>query len=293
MRRKYNHVWICFLSIILVISCTSNTQDTLVTKANTPQRIVSLAPSLTYSIYLLQCQDKLVGCTDYCILPEKDTNSIKRIASAIDVNVEEVIKLNPDLIVTSSLTDSKTIAAFTKLGVKVEIYPYAKSYNDICNQLISLSQSIGKEELAQQIVAASRMEIQRIWDSIKDKDPVKVFMQIGTKPIFTVIDSSFVNDFIVMAGGVNIASGLKNGMYSREQVISQNPDVIIITDMGSIGIEEKKVWETYTSMKAAQTNRIYVIGSDEVCSPTPVSFITTLKKFVAMIQTDSLSNNDQ
>src|SRR3989339_752930 len=66
-------------------------------------RIISLAPSLTHDLILMGIQDQIVGITNYC---ENNTaKSIPIIASAIDVNIERVVSLNPDLVIATSLTN--------------------------------------------------------------------------------------------------------------------------------------------------------------------------------------------
>jgi len=111
----------------------------------------------------------------------------------------------------------------------------------------------------------------------------KVFVQVGAKPLFTITGESFVNDFIRFAGGINIAQNQSSGFYSREEVLKQDPDVIIIVTMGIAGEEEKEVWQRYTTLKATQNNRIHIVDSHKVCSPTPVSFVETLMEMVSIL----------
>ena len=123
----------------------------ITTKGAFPQnRIVSLAPSLTKMIYLLKANDRLIGCTSYCEIAESD--NIDVIASAIEVNIEKVYILKPDLVLATSLTKPATIAAIEKLGIKVLMLPMPKSYNDICNQLIKIAKPLGKSDLAKSII---------------------------------------------------------------------------------------------------------------------------------------------
>ena len=54
---------------------------------------------------------------------------------------------------------------------------------------------------------------------VKNLPKPKVFIQIGARPLFTATKDSFINDLIKLAGGINIASFAKTGLYSRERVI--------------------------------------------------------------------------
>ncbi len=101
--------------------------------------------------------------------------------------------------------------------------------------------------------------------------------------MFSANKETFINDFIEFAGGTNIAADSQSGIYSREKVIEQNPDVIIITTMGISGKEEANNWKRYKNVNAVKNNKIFIIDSYNICSPTPVTFRDTLKELVKII----------
>jgi iron complex transport system substrate-binding protein len=106
---------------------------------------------------------------------------------------------------------------------------------------------------------------------------------LGANPVFTVLQHTFMDDFILYANGENIANGLRKGIITRESVLMKNPDVIIIATMGGFGAEEKRVWESYSGLKAAENKKIFLIDSETACSPTPANFVkafTDVVKFV-------------
>jgi iron complex transport system substrate-binding protein len=114
----------------------------------------------------------------------------------------------------------------------------------------------------------------------------RVFMQIGIKPLHTASRDTFLNEYIEYAGGINIASLEKTGVYSREKVLKENPDVIFITTMGSAetaGEQEKETWMQYPSLKAARNKEIHILDSYLVCSPTVDKFATTVKKIAQIL----------
>ncbi len=115
-------------------------------------RIVSLVPSLTQNIVYLDAEAFLVGKTSYC----KTSQSIPVVATAIDVNVEKVLALKPDLVLTSSLTKPETIAALKRMGVKVESYPSPHSYAELCSQFLQLGKRIGKPHRAKKSISRSQ-----------------------------------------------------------------------------------------------------------------------------------------
>ncbi|MCX5808226.1 MAG: ABC transporter substrate-binding protein, partial [Proteobacteria bacterium] len=94
----------------------------------------------------------------------------------------------------------------------------------------------------------------------------------------------FVNDYIELAGGINIFKEAGSGLISREEVLKRNPDVILIATMGISGEDERKTWHKYKMINAVKHNRIHLVDPDSICSPTPVSFAEYLEEIIRIIQ---------
>ena len=244
--------------------------------AQTAKRIVSLSPQYTKAIYQLGAGDLVVGCTSYCTV---DANNPKPIvASAIDVNVERVFMLKPDLVITSELTKPSVVQSLRDLGLTVKSFSTPKSFDDICANLIEVGVILGIEDKAKAIVTEHKLRLKTVVSSFKPSQPnLKFFFQIGASPLFTVIPNTFMNDYITLLGGVNIANDLKGGSITRESVLVKNPDVIIIITMGIVGEEEMAVWSSYKQLSASQKKLIFSVNADKACSPTTIDFIETIE----------------
>ncbi|PID94842.1 MAG: hypothetical protein CSA89_00350 [Bacteroidales bacterium] len=245
------------------------------------KKIVSLAPSVTQSIYSMGGQDLIVGCTNYCKLAKKDKKQI--VSSAIKPNIEKIVRLSPDLVIASGLTNPKDIATLERLGIKVVVYQTPKSFNEICSQFVELGELIGKKDKAVEIVESSSKKIKEIINKSKWKSPPSIFFQIGSSPIFSVVDNTFMSDYISFLGGTNIASGLDGGVVSREFVLSKNPNIIIITTMGVVGEKERQIWSKYRQLDATKTNSIYIVESEIACQPTPLTFVQTVEELYLLL----------
>jgi ABC-type Fe3+-hydroxamate transport system, periplasmic component len=238
-------------------------------------RIVSLAPSFTQSLYYLEAQDNLVGCTSYCEAAKGDNKEI--VASAVKANIEKIISLKPDLVLASGLTNPKDTELLRKVGIKVEVILSPKSFQEICDQFIRMGSLVGKTEKANALVEESKRTIQKIAEKNKHNTNRKIFFQIGANPLFAVTPNTFMNDYMTLLGAENIAKKLTQGTVTREFVIANNPDYIFIATMGIVGEEELKTWNRYSSLKATQKKQIYIIDSDIACQPTPITFAQTMK----------------
>lgn len=247
-----------------------------------PQRIISFYPALTEEIYLLGAKDTLVGCTVYCQRPP-ETKKKEKIGTVMDINVEKVFSLQPDLVVTAPLNDPKAQEKLKNLGITIITFPIPNNFNEVCSQLLKLSSLLNKENNAEKIITTSKNKIQALQTQIDGLAKPRLFFQIGVNPLVTINKDSFLNDFIELAGGVNVTREIKNTLYSREKVLKDDPDVIIIATMGIIGEEEKKTWQTFKTIKAVKDDRIYLFDAFSVCSPTPISFVENLQTLAKIL----------
>ena len=88
---------------------------------------------------------------------------------------------------------------------------------------------------------------------------------------------------VELAGATNIAADAKTGFYSREEVLSRDPDVILIVGMGIVPANEKKVWQRFHTLKAVKKGRILMLDPYKTCSPTPETFVEALVAIVAAV----------
>ena len=245
------------------------------------QRIISLASSHTMNLYDLGSQDLLVGCTSYCEVARSD--HVPVVASAIKANIEKIVSLNPDLVLATTITSLETVELLKKFGIRVEVFPTPASFEELCEQFLTLGSLIGKDEVANRIISETRAGVSRIQKQSTGKEPMKYFMQIGAKPLFAVIPNTFMDDYIRFVNGVNITAGLHRGTITREAVVVRNPEVILIVTMGIAGEEEREIWKGFEGMNAVQQKRIFIIDSNLASAQTPVSFLKTLETIESLL----------
>ncbi len=244
-------------------------------------RVVSLSTVVTEEIFLLGDQKYLVGCSSYAKLP--GGFKVERVGSVVNASLSEILRLKPDYVFVSGMINPMTLRKMRSVGLKVIQFGYPESFNDICNNFLRLASYLGSLKKARKIVNKAKKEVERIILKVQGLKKPTVFVEIGVHPLFTATPHSFINDFIKFAGGVNIACDTKTGLYSVEEVLRKNPDVIIISQMGFDGFKEKKRWERFKFLNAVKNNRILVLDDYSFCSPTPVSFVKTLKKIARFL----------
>jgi len=238
-------------------------------------RIVSLTPAITSSICELDAQDKLVGVTLYCQVKDKEV-----IGTMLDVNIERIVSLKPDLVLAAEEWNSRaTIDKLKDMGLNVVVFKNPDSFGSICDNFIDVARLVKKETQANDILRRVKEGVDNIYSKTKTLPVKKIFWQIDTVPLVTINNSTFAADLIKFSGGVNIFSDLGSSYsrISREEVIKRNPDIIIIAAIGKPAEEEKIFWSKFKEMTVVKTNRIFIVDPYKACQPTPLKFLGGLK----------------
>lgn len=264
---------ILFTICLVIMLCIAS-------QAQEAKRIVSLAASITRNLTELGVKERIIGCTRYCIVDAK--KNIPVVADAVNINLEKIALLKPDIVITSGLTHPRTIEALKKMGIRTVQYKQPQSFNEICEQFIQLAEITGQQKIAKTILDQCKERLTTVNQQYTTTNKPKVFMEIGNNPLYAALPNTFMSDYIVLAGGKNIVENMTNGNISKEFVLLQNPDVILITAMGISGDTEKANWQKLNFLKAVQKNKIFTLP-DEICSPTPVSFVMTVESLVPML----------
>lgn len=253
--------------------------------AEYPQRIITLGPLNTENVYLLGAEDRLVANTSYCVRPEAAKKK-KKIGSVMQVSTEKIIGLRPDLVLATGLTSAQQVAQLRNLGIRVVRVRQPDSFPAICDAVLELGDLLGLPERAEAVVAEAREKVHALQERLQGLPRKKVFLQVGSQPIFGSVTSSFTHDFIDLGGGENILEDQRTGSVGYEKVIVKNPDVIIIAIMGTesgIAAQEKKKWLRYPVINAVKNSAVHVIDPNLVCSPSPITFAETLDIIAGLI----------
>ena len=245
-------------------------------------KLVSLGPTITEKLYLLGVEDRLVGVTTYCTRPPAACSK-EKVGSVTQVSIEKILDLRPDLVLATSLMEARAVRSLKRLGMAVAVFNEPVSFAEMNDQFIELGRMVGKEDRTKEIVRVAEQRVTRIREKVRGLQAPKVFIQIGSKPLFTATRHSFLNDMVEFAGATNIAADAKAGFYSREEVLARNPDVILIAGMGITTETEKKVWQRFKALNAVRNNRIFVLDPYMTCSPTPETFVEALDAVVAAV----------
>ncbi|NJE06167.1 ABC transporter substrate-binding protein [Thermococcus sp. M36] len=239
-----------------------------VTIEKEPERIVSLAPSITETLFYIGAGGKVVGVTDYDDFPPA-VNNITRIGGyGKYANLEVMASLNPDLIIADDFSLS-ILDSLEKIAPVIIVAP--KSIEDIYRQVELLGKVTNREEGARTVIADMKAKVSYITSAVSGKPKVKTFFLLSYyNGYWTGGNGTFISDLITLAGGENIFSDVSGwGAASEEQIIERNPEVIIISP--NAGIKPEDLCSgPLSEVDAVKNGRVYVLSDENlVVRPGP------------------------
>lgn len=253
------------------------------------KRIISLAPSVTRSLYELGLEENIKAVTIYC--PE-GTIKKENIGTLLEPNIEKIISLNPDLIISTKEGNNKSaIEKMQRLGCKIYVMDTVSSFDEICKNFQNLANYVGKKETAEKIISNVMKEINEITAKTKDKKTEKIFWEVGAKPLFTAGKKSFVNNYNNFLGTTNIFDDIdmRYPNITMESVIIKNPDIILLVNMGDITFEEMQRWKKIKTINAVKNNKIYMLDVNDIFTPTPLTFLKGIKIILKTVSQDPVN----
>ena len=236
------------------------------------RRIVSLAPSVTETIYALGLQDRLVGDTDYCDYPPDAQNKTK-VGGAINPSLEQIAALHPDLVLmTKSLNRLETVHSLDNLGIS----SYATdphTVGEIISSSKKLADILGAPQAGNLIAEDMQRRLAKLHERIAALPPKRVLFAVWAEPLISIGKDTYIADAMRRAGAVSIVdSSLNWPQVSLEEVARLQPDFLVFAASHSDAIAPQ--FQTLAGLPGWQIldairNRHYAVISDAVNRPAP------------------------
>lgn len=237
-----------------------------------PQRIVSLAPSITEIVFALGEGHRLKGVTQHCDYPP-EAGPLPKVGSYVHLDVEKIVALKPDLCLGSRDGNPREVAEKLE-ALNIPLYAVnPRDLETVMHTLREIGHLLHAEERAERLVMEMQERIQGVKTRVAgtEKRPT-VFFQIGIVPIVSVGTNTFIDELIATAGGRNLAAGsTPYPRFSKEQVVALEPEVIIITSMtrGQDFEPVRDEWNQWDNLPAVRNRRIHIVESDLFDRPSP------------------------
>ena len=250
---------------------------TSVTFDKTPQRVVSLVPSVTELIFEMGAGELICGRDSYSNYPQ-DTANIPVMGDYNGPNLELIIAASPDVVFTAGKLQQDAQARLRDAGIKVvSAEPATLEQIKPCIEL--LGAVLGKNQKAAQMITTLESGIAAIRALDTKKVTAYYMVSSGEYGEWTVGPGSFIYDALTLGGADLITKDMQFAypQYSVESIVDKNPYVIIADS--NTTLEYLQTHEALGKLDAVKNGRVIIMDADIVSRPT-LRFITEIKKCI-------------
>ena len=265
---------------------TREVTDELGRKIEIPQiihRVVSLAPSITETLYALGLQDRLVGDSDYCDYPP-EAKQKPHVGGTISPSVETIASLHPDVVlVNKGINRLDTVNSLASIGIP----SYATDPHSVAEILTSTQQLaalMGAAQTGDTLATELRRELAQTQRRVASYPPRRVLYIVWPQPLISVGQDTFIADALRYSGALSVVNEPQSWpQISLEEIARVQPDFLVFSGShmasASVNIDALAESPGWRILNAVREHR-YANTSDAIerTSPRIVSAIAELAK---------------
>ncbi len=236
-----------------------------------PQRLVSLAPSITEIVYALGLGDHLVGDTEYCDYPP-EAKQKPHVGAILNPSLEQIVALKPDLVLGIAEANRREIAdQLERLGVPLYGLT-AHTIDEMLRSVHDLGELLGRQAEASALVERLQVRIQAVAEQVKGRPRPKVLFAVWYQPLITAGPHTFIADVVRRAGGDSITDDLSEEWprLSLEEALHRDPDIILFPRSESFApsLDTFRNLPGWRDLRAVKNQQLYFIP-DTIVRPCP------------------------
>jgi iron complex transport system substrate-binding protein len=240
-----------------------------------PQRIVSLAPNITEILFALGLKERIVGVTRYCDYPPQALEK-EKIGGMVDLNLEKIHALNPDLVIGFRGNPLSVLKRLRELDLPLFVLEMGSGLESVFEIIKKIGAVTQQEKEAENLIESMQKKYSHMQDSLqKVQYQPKVFFSLHGMGLWTCGKGSFLDDLARKAKGINIAGNIQRKWlhYNREELIHENPDVIIILAQSKEEFQQALHWmkgeKPFREIRAVSEDRIHFLDANIATRPGP------------------------
>jgi iron complex transport system substrate-binding protein len=257
-----------------------------------PTRVVSLAPSITETLFAIGLGQRVVGVTEFCDYPPEARAKPK--VGYRNPNLETIVALQPDLVLAPrEFLGVDVVGKLEQLKIPAFILD-AKTVEDIPSHIQTIGRMLDHAGPANQAAMTLRQHLAELRTKIEALPRPRVLYVLNSQPLITVGPGSFLHHLIELAGGANVAARAK-APYPRlnmEEVIKGDPELIVFPGGGAEGIpeSERQLWQRWTTISAVRDRRLHEVPSDLLNRPGP-RIVQGLERLARIIHPEAFTDS--
>lgn len=236
-----------------------------------PSRIISLAPSITETLFALGLGDKIVGDTDYCDFPAEAVKK-PHIGSVQNPSLEKMVSLKPDLALGSPEANRRElIDQLARVGIP--LYGVSdRNLDDVLRSVRDLGGLLDADKQAEALDSSLELRLRAVAERVQGQPKPRVLFVTWYQPLITIGPHTFVADVIRRAGAISISDDLSGDWprLSLEAVLARRPDVILLprSQSYSPSLDDFRRLPGWRDLAAVREGRVYLV-QDTIVRPSP------------------------
>jgi iron complex transport system substrate-binding protein len=266
---------------------TVESSDGPVTIEQRPVRIVSLSPTATESLFAIGAGDQVVAVDDQSNYPaEAPVTKL----SGYTPNLEAIAGYEPDLVI-AAFDPGELVRGLRRLEIPVLLQDAAVNLDEAYAQIEALGAVTGNESRAKAVIAGMRAQIAEAVGSLQAAQ-LSVYHELGPD-YFSATSETFIGSIYELLGLENIADGVSGQaldypQLSAEYIVSENPELIVLSDTKCCGQTPEKVAKRpgWSKIAAVRSGNVLPVD-DDIASrwgPRTVDFVELVADAVAEAQ---------
>lgn len=226
-----------------------------------PQKIVSLSPSATETLFAIGAGDQVVAADEFSTYP-KEAPTTK--LSGFEPNVEAIAEYSPDLVVAANDANGM-VAGLKKLGVPVLINAAPATIEQGYDSMAALGQATGHVDETADLVKQLRSDIDAALAQAPDR-PIRIYHELDDS-YYSASSYGFIGSVYEQMGAENIADAAdkdKTGFpqLTEEAIIKADPQLIVITDQVGYDAQDVANRPGWQAVSAVRDDNIVTVNAD-------------------------------
>ena len=285
---------------------TDQTGRTITLKGK-PHRIVSLTYGTDEMLADLVSPDRMAAYSRWAGDPEITFLKPEQLAAIgghkAHGSAEEIVALQPDLVVASKATDPDLVRGLEAMGITVYVADSPRSFDGMCEKLLSLAKAVGEEPKAEAIVRSMRERLARLEKRLDRIPPDKrktvvAFNFVGAFGRKGELFDDMLTHAHVINGAATLTPLGADGQITKEQVVRVDPDIFLLPTWNYNGQQDVKAYAdsllhdpAYRTVKAVR-NRQLIFIPDKYRYVASHHVIDAIERIAADIYPEMYSKED-
>jgi iron complex transport system substrate-binding protein len=237
------------------------------------KRIISLAPSVTETIYALGAQDRLVADSDVCNYPPA-AQKLPKIGGPFTPNLEVIVSLKPDLVVAAANSGNRKESVDALDLLHVPTYATnAKTVDDVLTSIVRLGDVLGVGEQGKALSDSLRVRLQDLHHRLENVTPTRVLFVVWQEPLISIGQETYIADALRRAGAESVIQTKQDWPHiGWEEVVRLQPAYLVFASAKpeeiTATLNGMRNLPGWRDLKAVEENKIAIV-SEAINLPAP------------------------